>query len=116
MKLENTDSSSLAQSLISCLNKNGIDGTYLQNHLICFAADGASAMLGHKTGVAAILKRQYPNILIWHCANHRLELAVSDTIKEIGGMNNLQSFFDKLYSTYHASPKNKRELKIVQVK
>jgi len=39
-----------------------------------------------------------------------LELAVSDTIKEVQGLNHFQCFFEKLYSLYHQSPKNMTEL------
>jgi len=65
---------------------------------LCFAADGASTMLGSKAGVAALLTNNFPDLLVWHCSSHRLELAVSDTVKEVNGMNNLQSFVDKLFT------------------
>ena len=58
-----------------------------------------------------MLLRRFPQLIIWHCSNHRLELAVGDTVDEVAGSNNFRSFFDKLYSVYHASPKNQRELK-----
>jgi hypothetical protein len=35
---------------------------------------------------------------------------VSNVVEEIHGINNFQIFFDKLYSPYHRSPKNPREL------
>ena len=48
-------------------------------------------------------------LVVYHCSNHRLEFSVGDTVDE--GSNNFKSFIDKLYSLYHASPKNQRELK-----
>jgi len=39
-----------------------------------------------------------------------LELAVSDTIKEVQGLNHFQCFLEKLNSLYHQSPKNMTEL------
>jgi len=39
-----------------------------------------------------------------------LEFAVSDTSKEVQGLNHFQCFFEKLYSLYHQSPKNMTEL------
>lgn len=48
---------------------------------------------------------------MWHCANHRLELAVHDVRNEVQGLNNFQFFFDKLYSVYSLSPKNQIELR-----
>jgi hypothetical protein len=67
-------------------------------------------MLGKGSGVAARLFLKFPNLIIWHCANHRLELAVGDAIKDTNGINNFRGFMDKLYTLYHASPKNKYEL------
>ena len=80
------------------------------HNLICFASDGASVMLGKKSGVASLLAEKYPNIIRWHCLNHRLELAVSSAIKEVTAVNHFQVFFDKLYTLYSRSPKNKHEI------
>lgn len=52
----------------------------------------------------------FPNIVIWHCSNHRLELAVNNVIKEINAINHFKIFFDKMYSFYHQSSKNQRDL------
>lgn len=79
--------------------------------MIALACDGASVMLGKQAGVATQLQIRYPGLFVWHCSNHRLELAVGDVMKEISGINHFQIFFDKLYSLYHASPKNQRELR-----
>lgn len=38
-------------------------------------------------------------------------MAVGDAIKDASGINNFRVFMDKLFSLYHASPKNKYELK-----
>uniref|UniRef100_A0A3P9DDZ8 HAT C-terminal dimerisation domain-containing protein n=1 Tax=Maylandia zebra TaxID=106582 RepID=A0A3P9DDZ8_9CICH len=53
---------------------------------------------------------QIPLPVVWHCSNHRLELAVCDVLKEVGGINHFKIFLDQLYSLYHASPKDQREL------
>ena len=47
---------------------------------------------------------------MWHCLNHRLELAVGIALEIIGGTNDFQSFLEHLYLLYSQSPKNKREL------
>ncbi|RXM34084.1 hypothetical protein EOD39_14433 [Acipenser ruthenus] len=69
-------------------------------------------MTGRVSGVATQLRRAelYPDLVVWHCCNHRVELAVGDTIKEIFGINHFQNLLDKLYALYHASPKKQREL------
>lgn len=79
--------------------------------MIAFVSDGASNMLGRISGTQ--LQKMYPNIIICHCCNHRLELAVSDTLKEIQGTNHFQSFIEKLYAMYHQSPKNMHELRYI---
>jgi len=112
VELSVADAKTIKLALLTCLASHGIDEAYLKKHFICFAADGASTMLGNKSGVATLLLTDFPNLVVWHCCNHRLELAVGDTITEVAGINNFQSFIDKLYTTYHASPKNKRELKL----
>ncbi|XP_031349437.1 E3 SUMO-protein ligase KIAA1586-like [Photinus pyralis] len=68
-------------------------------------------MIGKKSGVATQLISQYPDLVVWHCSNHRLELAVHDVLEEVDGINHFKIFFDKLYSLYSASPKNQYELK-----
>ncbi|KAJ8896690.1 hypothetical protein PR048_002035 [Dryococelus australis] len=45
--------------------------------------DGASVMLVKHSGVAQKLLSQYRNIIIWHCINHRLELALADSVDEV---------------------------------
>ncbi|CAI6372749.1 unnamed protein product [Macrosiphum euphorbiae] len=70
-------------------------------------------MLGRVSGVGVKLQNFYPNIILWHCCNHRLELAVSDTLKEVHRTNHFQSFIEKLYVLYHQWPKNRNELSIL---
>jgi len=57
-----------------------------------------------------LLKDEFPDIVLWHCLNHRLELAVGDALNATSGTNDLQSFLESLYSLYSQSPTNMREL------
>lgn len=111
--IELTDSTAenITKDLLICLNKYGFDQTFLEEHLIAFACDGASVMIGKKSGVATRLQTIFPNLLVWHCSNHRLELAVNDCVNEVSGINYFKIFIDKLYTLYHLSPKNQNELK-----
>ena len=48
--------------------------------------DGAPAMLGNKSGCAALVKKEAPNVTVTHCMFHRHALAVKSlplTLKEI---------------------------------
>ena len=83
---------------------------YFKRYLVSLACDGAAVMLGCKSGVKKLLSERFPSIIVWHCANHRLELAVGDAVKKTLGINRFKLFMDKLYVIYHASPKNSREL------
>ena len=47
--------------------------------MVSLATDGASVMTGRKTGVEVQLKSKFPQT---HCIAHRLNLAVSDSIKK----------------------------------
>jgi hypothetical protein len=67
-------------------------------------------MLGCKSGVVKLLKFEFPSAIVWHCASHKLELSVANTVKPVAGINRFRAFMDKPYVIYHASPKNIREL------
>jgi hypothetical protein len=67
-------------------------------------------MLGSKSGVGILLKKKFPNIFLWHCLNHRLELAVHDAIKKTCGVNEFKQFLDSLYAVYSNSNKNSTEI------
>jgi len=58
-----------------------------------------------------LLKDEFPDIALWHCLNHRLELVVGNALNATSGTNDLQSFLESLYSLYSQSPKNMRELR-----
>lgn len=111
VELDSTGSSVIASTLLTTLNNLGLSCDFLREKFVGFASDGASVMLGRKAGVAKILSDQFPRITIWHCIAHRLELSVHDSVTEVAGINSFKCFLDKLYTIYHASPKNRNELK-----
>ena len=110
LELSATDASTIFEELLNCLRSYSFDEDYLSEHLVSFASDGASVMLGRQSGVSRKLSEKFPQLVIWHCIAHRLELAVNDSVEEVAGLNNFRVFLDKLYSLYHQSPKNQREL------
>lgn len=111
VELRHQNAENIANQLIECLHKSGFSDKYLKTNWISFVTDGASVLLGKKCGVAKRLKEIYPLIFNWHCLNHRLELAVNDTMKDLTAINHFKSFIDSLYVLYNNSPKNKNELK-----
>ena len=110
LSLPATTADGIEMSLMQCLNANGFSDEYLRECFIGLAADGASVMLGKKNGVAAKLKARFPQLLTWHCLNHRLELSVGDAVKSCTEINQFKIFLDTLYALYSMSPKMQREL------
>ena len=110
VELEKVTAEGVFDSLLKCLHSHGMTEDYFKKYLVSLACDGAAVMLGCKSGVKKLLSERFPSIIVWHCANHRLELAVGDAVKKTSGINRFKLFIDKLYVIYHASPKNSREL------
>ena len=108
--METLCASHIKDAILDCLRKNGFTTELLQEVFIGFCSDGASAMLGTKSGVGNLPKDEFPDIVLWYCLNHRLELAVGNALDATSGTNDLQSFLECLYALYSQSPKNMREL------
>ena len=92
VKLKSLCASHIANKIVDCLRKNGYTIELLQEVFIGFCSDGASLMLGTKSGVGKLLKDKFPDIILWHCLNHRLELVAGNALKIISVTNDFQSF------------------------
>lgn len=110
VELENTTASGIKTALLKSLKAAGFNEQYCQEHWLGIATDGCSTMLGKKNGLIAQLKVVYPHLIPWHCAAHRLELAVGDALSDVTGTNHFKIFMEKLYCVFSMSPKNQREL------
>ena len=73
----------------------------MKNHLIAFCSDGTSVMLGWRSGVGIRLKNDFPNITLWHCLSHRLQLVLDDSVTDIKQVNHFKIFMDKIYTIFH---------------
>ena len=49
---------------------------------IAVGCDGASVNVGKHRSVTTFLKKDIPQLIVMHCVNHRLELAVISALKE----------------------------------
>ncbi|KAJ8252839.1 hypothetical protein GJAV_G00206160 [Gymnothorax javanicus] len=110
VELDSLSAAHIKDQLMGCLLKNGFTIELLREVLIGFCSDGASVMLGAKSGVVKLLQDDFPGIVLWHCLNHRLELAADQALDVTGGTKDFQAFLDSLYSLYSQSLKNVREL------
>jgi Domain of unknown function (DUF4371) len=98
--------------LLKLLIDVGLSLELLKRKLIAFCSDGASTMLGSQKGVATLIKNNInPNVRIFHCMAHRLELSVRDIAESVNAVSHFQIFLDSLYSFYSRSPKNQCEIK-----
>ena len=81
--------------------------------LIATGSDGASVNIGKNKSVTSLLKKDLPHLVVIHCVNHRLELAVLDALKKkhFAVFGSIKSVLRLLYKHYHCSPKSLRELK-----
>lgn len=111
VELENQDARTIADVLLSCLSRYGFDDKYLKQNLVAFVSDGASVMLGKNSGVSTQVKKKYPDVIVWHCLNHRLELAVGDSVDDVTQINHFKSLLDKIYTIFSRSPKNEKEIR-----
>ncbi len=111
VELENQRADGIVEGLLTCLTNAGFTEEWLLENWVAFVTDGASVMLGKKSGVATRLTLRFPMLFVWHCMNHRLELAVSDAVDEVNSVNHFKAFMHKLHSLYSMSNKNERELK-----
>nr|XP_047132587.1 E3 SUMO-protein ligase KIAA1586-like [Hydra vulgaris] len=110
VELDAQDANTIFQSLLGVLLAVGFDTNYLKMNLIGFCSDGASVMLGCKSGVSVRIKEMFPNVIIWHCLNHHLQLVLDDSIKDIKQVNHFKVFMDKIYCIFHQSNKNQNKL------
>ena len=113
VELDSATAPSIKETLMQELYKVGFNEEYCQMNWLGIATDGCSTMLGKQNGLIALLQKQFPKLVPWHCAAHRLELAVGDALKDVPSCNSFKIFLEKLYSVYSMSPKNQRELREV---
>uniref|UniRef100_A0A452HE66 DUF4371 domain-containing protein n=1 Tax=Gopherus agassizii TaxID=38772 RepID=A0A452HE66_9SAUR len=114
VELESAKAENIYNALRHTLTDTGFDTEYLKKNLIGFCSDGTSTMLGHKSGVAARLIEDFPNIIIWHCLNHRLQLTLDYAINDKNEISlHFKIFLDKIYAIFHQSNKSQFELKQV---
>ena len=72
-------------------------------------------MLGRNSGVGNRLKNDYPNIILWHCINHRLQLILDDSVNEIKQANLFKIFPDKIYTTADSDTVSTYQVSSVQL-
>jgi hypothetical protein len=47
------------------------------------------------------LKDEFPSVITWRCASHRLELSVVNALKAVAGINGLRAFMVNMSFVLH---------------
>jgi hypothetical protein len=102
----NTKSVGIISALDNAFRHFGVDNW--KGKMLGFCSDGASVMMGERNGVATVLKRDSPWLLVVWCLAHRLELAVKDTFKKTY-MDTVIENLTAVYYFYRGSSKRNRE-------
>ena len=76
--------------------------------------DGAGAMIGRHNGMAAIIKREVPDLINIHCVCHRLALACADASKELNYIKKVEGLLPQVWKFYEYSPKKTAKFAAVQ--
>lgn len=97
--------------------KKAFDSAFLQDFsvpetrfeklMISVCADGASINMGRISGACTVMKQPRPWLLIVHCVNHRLELAMGDAFLSNLAFKNIQDMMSNVYYLFRNSGKNK---------
>jgi len=84
----------------------------LDQKQVALSCNGASVMLGCRTGVGALLQHDAPLFLTFHCLAHRLELALKDMCIEVNLFDkNVNVLLSGVYVFYHKITLNRAMLK-----
>ena len=95
----------LAQAILQWLSTHDLSPTNLRGQ--CY--DGASNMSGAVSGCKSIVQREAPLALYFHCAAHRLNLAVVSACK-IQQFKNAESYVGEIARFLNFSAKRQRAL------
>ena len=84
----------------------------LHSRLMGFCTDGASNLHGSVKGALQLISQQINrnNVILFHCMNHKLELALHDAVSSVNMVSHLRMFMDTLYAYYSRSPEHCRQL------
>lgn len=111
--LESATAAGVCNAITTSLETIDIDEETLKKLVGC-NFDGASVMMGKKSGVAVqIQKKVPPPVVILHCVAHNLELAVLDAVKTIPYLETFDETIRQVFKFYYYSPKKRREVNAV---
>ena len=101
--VERITGASLADAILTWLAAAGLSPSDMRGQ--CY--DGASNMSGARSGCRSIVQQQAPMAMYFHCAAHRLNLAVMSACK-IQAFKNVESYIGEISRFFTFSAKRQR--------
>ena len=101
--LKDSDSAN-AETLFTLLSNKMAELNIEINKVSSLVSDGASVMLGSRTGLAARLKEVNSRIISIHCICHKLALACVDTAKDVEYIGTVEDLLRQLWKYLENSP------------
>ena len=106
-----TNAISLKKGLDSLFESENVPLLDYRTKLMSATSDGANMNLGIYSGALTMTKENRPWLITIHCANHRLELALKDAVKEIPKFAECDKFYTNIFYLLKDSGKLKTETK-----
>jgi hypothetical protein len=112
VECKSTTGVAISTTLLTSLHSLGFTNDLLKKRLLGFCTDGASNLHGCVKGAIQLVAERLGrnDLLIFHCMNHKLELAVHDAVSTVNRISHLKMFMDTLYAYYSRSSRNSRLL------
>ena len=112
--LESATADGVCNAVTTSLETIDIDQETLKKKLVGCNFDGASVMMGKKSGVAVQIQKKVPQpVVILHCVAHNLELAVLDAVKTVPYLETFHETIRQVFKFFYYSPKKRREVNAV---
>ncbi|XP_053383125.1 E3 SUMO-protein ligase KIAA1586-like [Mercenaria mercenaria] len=108
--LHRANADAIYSKVLQLLSQKGLD----LSNLCGVCTDGASVMIGSKSGVVTRLKQSVPGVLSSHCIAHRLALSCSTGADTIPYLVKFQEILNSVFKYFHNSPKNMSTLSAIQ--
>ena len=107
---------SLKKAIDSVFSEDGIHPTPCKlddyrTKLVSSTADGANVNMGKYNGALTLMKKDRPWLILIHCMNHRIELAIKDTIKLMHQYEECDQLYKTIFYLFKNSGKLKDETK-----
>ena len=106
-----TDAISLKKGVDSLFESGNVPLLDYQTKLTSATSDSANMNLGIYSGALTMIKENRPWLITIHCANHRLELALKDAVKETPKFAECDKFYTNIFHLLKDSGKLKTNKK-----